>query len=471
MVSLLRAMRSRSRLLAFTIVAWVVTTVVVLTEPVTAHTGSLRLTDDPVSVPSWLVITTGGGVIGASFLLTSLITDHETIQEINELRFRLSRFSERSARVVMVRGIQLLSVGSLGLIVLSGFVGSPEPKANLAILVVWVAWWGGYTMSVYLIGNSWPILNPWRAIARTLPQSNRTFPARLGVWPSVVGLLGLVWIEVVSPVAQTPALLASLIVLYSVVTLAGAMVYGAETWFGDVDPIARVFRYYGRIAPVQRSTSGSGIEIRLPSTQLTRKRGNKRSVVFVIALLWATTYDGLVGTPAWAQLARWLVGFGIPALAVYAVAMAAGFGLFLVAYRWAALLTRRTGRTYVAAHEIQERFILSLLPIAAGYHLAHYLGYVLAQIPSVIAVVSQPLSPLANPQVWVLPNWFGSLPLVFILLGHVFAVWVAHARAFDLFPGRLQPIRSQYPLIAVMILYTMTSMWLILQPNAQPPFV
>lgn len=462
------SLRSRSRLPVFMIV---VAAIVVLTEPVTAHTGSLRLTDDPVSVPSWLVITTGGGVIGASFLLTSLITDHETIQEINELRFRWSGFSGQSARVVVIRSIGLLSVAFLGLIVLNGLVGSPERKANLAILVVWVAWWGGYTMSVYLVGNSWPILNPWRKLASILPQANRSFPVRLGVWPSVVGLLGLVWIEVVSPVAQTPALLASLIVLYSVVTLAGAMVYGTETWFGAVDPIARVFRFYGRIAPVQRSASGSGIEIRLPSTQLTRERGEQSSVVFVIALLWATTYDGLVGTPAWAQLARWAVGFGFPPLVLYAVAMAAGFGLFLVAYRRAALLCRRTGRTYVAAHDIQERFILSLLPIAAGYHLAHYLGYVLAQIPSVIGVLSHPLSPPATPQVWVLPNWFGSLPLVFILLGHVFAVWVAHARAFDLFPGRLQPIRSQYPLIAVMILYTMTSMWLILQPNTQPPFV
>jgi hypothetical protein len=61
--------------------------------------------------------------------------------------------------------------------------------------------------------------------------------------------------------------------------------------------------------------------------------------------------------------------------------------------------------------------------------------------------------------------------LVFVLAGHVFAIWVAHGLSFDLFPGRLQPIRSQYPFTTVMVLYTMTSMWIVAQPYAAPPGV
>jgi hypothetical protein len=47
-------------------------------------------------------------------------------------------------------------------------------------------------------------------------------------------------------------------------------------------------------------------------------------------------------------------------------------------------------------------------------------------------------------------------------------VWVAHARAFELFAGRLQPIRSQYPFVVVMVVYTMTSLWIVAQPFAAP---
>lgn len=436
--------------------------VLVVTEPVVAHAGSLRLSQEPVSVPRWLVVSTGGGVVGASFLLTSLITDHEMIRSINDWQQAVPAWE--TIRVVGVRAVQALSVALLGLIVLSGLFGSPTPTSNFAILVVWAGWWAGYTMSVYLIGNTWPAVNPWRALASLFPQrTKRSYPRRLGVWPSVVGLLGLVWLEVSSPVAKSPSVLAYVVLAYSFVTLAGTMAYGVNEWFLHVDPIARVFRWYGRVAPVQRTETG--FEITLPSSTLTH--GVYRQGAFVIALLWATTYDGLVATPSWNALARAIVGWGIPPVVVYAGTMIGGFVVFLLVYRTAARLARRTGQSYVAPRVIEERFVISLLPIAAGYHLAHYLGYFLSLLPALATVLVHPFNP-PTPQVLVLPDWFGQLQLLFVLCGHLFAVWVAHATAFELFSGRLQPIRSQYPLIVVMILYTVTSMWIVLQPYTTP---
>jgi hypothetical protein len=51
------------------------------------------------------------------------------------------------------------------------------------------------------------------------------------------------------------------------------------------------------------------------------------------------------------------------------------------------------------------------------------------------------------------------------------AIWAAHAAAFDTFPGRLQAIRSQYPYIVVMVLYTMSSLWIVSRPTVAPPYV
>lgn len=439
-----------------------------LARPVVAHAGALSGTLKPVPVPSWLVVMTGGGVVGASFLLTSLVTDHAFIRAVND--WHLSLPAGMTVRTVEVRVVRGASVAVLGVVVAVGLVGPQVPIANLAVLVVWAGWWAGYTITTYLVGNTWPALNPWRALATIVPHvGGRTYSDRLGAWPSVVGLLLLVWLEVVSPVAQNPRLLAGVILSYSIVTLAGAALYGSEVWFGAVDPIARVFRCYGRIAPLQRPNTG--IECKLPGAALAEATTDADNVAFVVALLWVTTYDGLVSTPTWNATTRAVVGLGVPPLLVYFVTIVAGFGAFLYVYRLASRWSRRTANSYVTTAFIRRWFAPALVPIAAGYHLAHFLGYFLSLTPAFAAVALHPLNPPATIQTLVLPGWFGTLQLLFVLLGHLLAVWVAHARAFEVFPGRLQPIRSQYPFILVMVFYTVTSMWIVAQPFTPPPYV
>ena len=190
-----------------------------------------------------------------------------------------------------------------------------------------------------------------------------------------------------------------------------------------------------------------------------------------MALLWATTFDGLVGTPLWADLARPGVVAGLPPLLIYLVGLLLGFGLFYAAYRIASRLVRRTADSYVAASEIRDWFAPSLLPIAAGYHLAHFLPYFLTLSPAFAAALASPLTAPATVPVLTLPGWFSGVGIAAVLLGHVLAVVAAHATAFELFVGRLQPIKSQYPYVVLMFAYTMTSLWLLSQPTSSPPFV
>ena len=460
-------MRERYTVLA--IVSTVIS-IALLAEPSMAHVGSLGGTVQSGGVPVWLTIATGGVIVGASFLFTSLLTDHAAIRAINSWYVMLS--TPEAVRTATMWSLRLFSVSVLGLIVVTGLFGPQVPTANFAILVVWAGWWAGYTMSIYLVGNTWMVLNPWRALATVLPRlGDRAFPERLGAWPSVIGLLGLVWIEVVSPVAAQPQLLVSLILAYSVVTLLGASLYGVDTWFRIVDPIARVFRCYGRMAPIQRTNNG--IEFKLPTAVLAEGKLSEETgaTAFIVALLWVTTYDGLVSTPTWATFARAVVSAGVPPLVVYSVTIVLGFGLFLLIFRLASRKARETASTYVTASFIRRWFAPSLLPIAAGYHFAHFLGYFLTLMPALATIVTQPFSPPTNVLVLVLPPWFGIVQLLIVLVGHFFAVWIAHALSFELFPGTLKPIRSQYPFIVVMIFYTMTSMWVITQPFTAPPYV
>ncbi|WP_254537713.1 hypothetical protein [Halomarina litorea] len=442
------------------------------------HAGSLSGSLQSVPVPSWLVVLSGGGLIGASFLFTTLVTDHALIRELNDRRFGLP--SPALLRAATRRAIRLLGVVGLALVVVSGLFGPENPVANLAVLLVWAGWWAGYTMSVYLVGDTWPALDPWRTLSggvawvgdrlgTGLPRVD--YPERLGAWPSVAGLLALVLLEVVSPVAERPRVLAWVVVAYTVVTVLGAVAVGRDVWFDRVDPVARVFRFYGRLAPLQRTDRG--VELTVPGGALTRANAPESSddTAFVVALLWVTTFDGFVSTPAWRSLARPVVDAGVPALLVYALALVVGFTGFLVAYRLAARRARETAETYVSARFIAGWFVPSLLPIAAGYHLAHFLGYFLTLVPALAASLATPLAVAPDLRLLVLPGWFGTLQLGFVVLGHLVAVWVAHSLAFAVFAGRLQPIRSQYPFILVMVFYTMTSMWIVSQPYVAPPYV
>jgi hypothetical protein len=439
---------------------------------VAAHGGSLR--SEParsLAIPLWLFLSTGGGAVGVSFLLTSFVTDREFIRSVHDRRRTLGL--PAGLRRGLTVAARLVGLVGLGAVLVVGTLGPADPLRNLAVLVVWVGWWAGYTMTTYLVGNSWPALNPWRValdLRERLPAPAVSYPDRLASWPAVAGLLGFVWLEVVSPLADDPRLLASVVAAYTVVTLAGAYALG-PVWFERVDPVARVFAAYGAVAPLYRDEDGS-LSVRIPGTGL-EDAGlvcDRSDVAFVVALLWVTTYDGLVATPPWRTFARAVVDLGVPATLLYPAALLAGFGLFLVLYRYAIARGRRSAESYRDPAELARRFAPSLLAIAAGYHVAHYLGYFVELSPALLGALTAPLAPGA-PVAVVLPTWFSALALGFVLVGHLGAIWVAHAVAYDLFPSRMQAVRSQYALTAVMVFYTMTSLWIVSRPYAAPPFV
>ena len=499
-------------------------------QPGLAHAGSLSGSLQSVGAPFWLVVVTGGGIVAASFLFATLVTDHDTIREVNDYRVLLPVGPLRRL-LPLIRGV---GVAGLLAVLVVGLVGPRDPLVNLAVLVVWVGWWAGYTMTTYLVADSWPLVNPWRTLASLLPKKDRSLPDRVGAWPSLVGLLGLVWLEVVSPVGDSPTTLAVVVLSYTVVTLVGAAVY--EDWFERADPVARVFRLYGLMAPIQRDdptddprgaggpavegantrrdpahdggvelprTSGERDEseaetgtdgsaerdaglprdageedadnreqtptLSVPGTALARYRDamGPDDVAFVVALLWVTTYDGLVSTPAWNGVVG-AVAPVVPPLVTHLVTVVVGFGLFLLVYRVSTRFVRETAETYVTTRFVAGWFAPALVPIAAGYHVAHFLGYFLSLAPALAGVLASPINPPTTVVLVTLPGWFGSLQLGFVVAGHLLAVWVAHARAFELFPGRLQPIRSQYPFVVVMIVYTMTSLWVVAQPFTAP---
>ena len=431
---------------------------------------------DTLAVPRWLYLATGGATIGASALLASFVTDRAFIRYLHDWSLPGPRIEDWWTPL---RWIRSLGVVVLGLAVYLGFTGPQLPTASFTILVTFVVVRAGLPMFTYLGGNIWPILNPWRGIVSLIPSGYRSYPDTLGRWPAVGGLLLLVWIEVIFPVSTIPRVLSIAILGYNAITIAGAVLFGPDAWFENGDPLSVLFRFFGAVAPVQRRDET--LTVKLPGSDLADSEliTDTSDVAFVIALIWELTYSGFITTQTGAATIETLVnitniGGGavqIRAILVYTLLFVGGYVVFFTAYWYASIRSRQQTGTYITAQRIAFRFAPSLLAIAAGYHLAHYTGLAVSLSPALGMAIVSPLSPPANPLTLSPPGWFDGLSIGFVLIGHLLAIWAAHATAYELFSSRLVAIRSQYPFIAVMICYTVISLWILSLPGATPPYL
>jgi hypothetical protein len=147
--------------------------------------------------------------------------------------------------------------------------------------------------------------------------------------------------------------------------------------------------------------------------------------------------------------------------------------LFVAVYIVVCRLIAWGGGARVPVSRIAGLYVLTLVPIAIAYHLAHYLSF--------LAMAGQYLIPLASDPFgfgWDLfgtKNHFIRIGLVdaravwyiaigAIVTGHIVAVYLAHCVALKANSDRRAALRSQWPMVALMVCYTMTSLWIIAQP-------
>ncbi|WP_254768520.1 hypothetical protein [Salinilacihabitans rarus] len=426
-----------------------------------------------LTVPTWLSVLTGAAAVGASGLLAALVTDRAFVDALHGRSRPVATWLPRGPVRRFAGG---LGVAGLAAVVLVGLDGPRTPTANLAVLLAFVGLRSVLPMVAFLVANPWPAVDPFRTLAGALSRAAGAdgvvaYPERLRSWPAVVGLAALLLLELLAPVTTDPRALATATLGYAAVTVACAFAFSPRIWFRRGDPLAVLFRLYGAVAPLRRD--GDGLRLSLPGSRL-REGGvvaDASEVAFVVLVVWELTFNGFVVTPPGARTIEGLVAAGVPPRAGYLLVFLAGFALFLGLYRLAAVLSRRTAPTFLAAPALARLFAPPLLAVAAGYHLAHYVAFAVSLAPATLAALANPLSPPVNPTVLAAPGWVGGLETAFVLAGHLLAVWVAHAVALDRFPGRLQAIRSQYPFVAVMVCYTAASLWLLSLPTAAPPYV
>ncbi|HEX6547637.1 MAG TPA: hypothetical protein VF134_02720 [Candidatus Dormibacteraeota bacterium] len=434
--------------------------------------------DLPISLALYLYAA--GGVVVISFVMVvAFAGDKVGERALDYPTWRVPLLDRLAAsRVVRALG------GVLGVLVLlasivTGLFGTQDPNRNPSEYLVWIYFWAGFVILTGLVGNVWGWVNPFRALESLVrlaynPRSG-SLPERLGVWPAAILYYLFAAFELASGEANHPAVLASLTILYTLLTLCGALAFG-ESWYRQVEVFSVLFDLIGHFSPIERTDQG--FALRPWGTGLLRGWGaGWDRVVFILLTLSSLAFDGLLATSFYQSLALdtsplW-INLGQLGSALFRAASMLVLTLgFLVVFAVVMRLVIYFGYVRVEATPTVTAFALTLVPIALVYNAAHNYSYLLVQSQYLFPLLSDPFGtgrPIAFTPNFALAGaavvWY--VQVVLIVIGHVIAVYLSHMRAGERFRTAKNALLSQYPMLLLMVGYTMTSLWILAQPTTR----
>ena len=452
--------------------------------PVFLHGFGVRY-DLPLSLS--LYIISAAAVVVISFVLVAVFASEKVGPSAVDYPRRELVFLRGLPRVGWLRVLgAAFGVLFLLAIVVTGWFGSSRPDKNPAEYLTWIYFWSGLVVLTGLVGPIWDWVNPFRALdslirrLRGAPGPSADEADRLagvGIWPAVLLFFSFACLELTSGYANRPWLVAWLALAYTVLTLAGLQWFGARSWLSHVEFFTILFSVLRRLAPVQ--VDGDRVYLRLWGAGLLDpwERGWDR-ILFVILMLSTLAFDGIIATPLWQNVVADLQPLWLP-LGQWGFFAIRTFGLidvtllFLVVFVAFMRLVMYFGTVEVDALATTTVFGLTLVPIAWVYNFAHNYSYMTIQAQGLVPLLADPLA-----KGWHLLPTQGYQPsfalaqastvwyvqVVAIVLGHVIAVFLAHLRAGERFQTARNALLSQYPMLLLMVLYTMTSLWILAQP-------
>jgi hypothetical protein len=390
---------------------------------------------------------------------------------------------------------------------------SPAPA-----VLFWILIWVGLPIVTVLFGNPWPSLSPFRTLFGLLERVARwagfdrldlglRYPAVLGRWPAVLLLFITVWSELVLPDRIAPRTVALLMGSYTVVTLIGIFLFGRVGWLRNAELFEVYLGWFGRVGPIGRrvvepeTCAGCAEEcdpghcIDCPECTAIAGTGEQRpelrpwftglsevaqagwsDAAFIVLALAAVSFDGLSETSVSAAVmkplsaALGLFGSTGSLLVAQTIGLLVLWLAFLGAFSLATRLTRAMHDADTEPRPLGATvgaYAATLLPIAGGYLIAHYLTLLVQGIAWLPGLIADPVTSVAPPLDWMPISAVWYLSVGAIVVGHVAAVVLAHRLALR--EATRRPILAGLPLVVLMIGYTVLSLWIIAQPIAMEP--
>jgi hypothetical protein len=391
----------------------------------------------------------------------------------------------------------LLGVFLLGLAIYSGLHGTEAPDRNFALTFLYVTAWLGFPLFSVFLGDVFRPFNPWRAVARPVgaaftalagqPPAHLRYPERLGRWPAAIGLVAVVWLEIVYgasggvAVGLDPHSAAVAALLYSAYTLAMMGLFGVEKWCETGEVFSVYFGMFGRLGCFEASEGRLGA--RRPLSAATSWATLPGSVALVVASIATTSFDGAqegAFKNAMEDVFEWLVDAGLGLTSALRITDTLFIGLCFAGVGLVYLLGVRGMASVPGApsfRRLRDGFAHTLIPIAFAYLVAHYFSlFVFQEQAQFTYLLSDPLGTGATDLFGTASagidfrllsaNAIWYVQVGALVVGHVVALTLAHDRATAFWGDYRQAARSQYWMLAVMVAFTCFGLYLLSVANS-----
>lgn len=481
-----------------------------------AHTGGRAFI---LLLPTRLYIMGGAAVVAVSFILIALIPS-KRFAKVETARKQLGVVNGSGGmRWLTMVCPSLVSLVSVLFLLATGYWGPRDPLSNPLSLFVWTVWWTGFTYLHAVFGNLWIRINPWtglfhlatswRGLRKWRERPLFKYPNWAGYWPAVLTFLGFAWFELIHPSPMDPSLLAEVVSWYLLANFVGIVLFGERSWLQYVEAFSVFFRVISWLSPIGiwkpggvcedcktecRSSqnclncteclsarSPKVVDITIPPLNLLSIRAlNVSGVFFVLLVLSSVSFDGLSRTFFWVNL----IGVNpleYPGRTVLMTANSAGLaGVFIVlllAYAAVLYVADALHRVGAVTARTFGVLVFSLVPIAFGYHFAHYLPDFIVNIQYAARSASDPLGlgwdVFGTRNLPIIASFLSDAArayavwdtqIIIIVAAHIAAVYIAHVLSLRLTTNPRRAILSQIPMMFLMIAYTMFGLWLLSTP-------
>ena len=364
--------------------------------------------------------------------------------------------------------LKVVAVLLLLLTIATGVFGTQSALKNFAPVFFWIYFLiGGGVLSI-LIGNIWEKINPWKTISDWVNerQPSKQISGALGI----ILLLGLFWFELVSGQSFVPRAIGFALALYTLANLIGSLFY--ENWYKDAELFSVFFGFVGKLAHFRIGQDSKSILRVNENRKLSGNPAAWWTLGIASILLAGASFDSLKETVMWF---KWLkaLGFASTSMTAPTIGILLAPLPFLLLYLLAVWIMKQlVGKEYTML-DLAQRFVWSLIPIAFGYTLAHNFSLTIVTAPQMLAIVSDPFglgwnlfgtASLAQSNLILGAKMVWFIEIGFVILAHIFGVWYAHVLATNIFKDSKAALKSQYPMMVLMVLFTIMTLWLLSQP-------
>lgn len=428
-------------------------------------------------VPFWLYTYGAAAALLASFLALGFL-----FKESDGASYRFRDITDSSVSrffryPYILEFCRHAGIFFFALTLISGIIGQNSFAFNWNMTFFWIIFWLGMTYLVALFGDVWQSVNPWQSIynwfANLPPKTEHApivhYPERLGVLPALLFFFGFIWLELVGH--TTPLTLSLILTVYSLVTFAGMRIFGAQAWLARGEFFSVYFGFVARLAPLGKK-EGKAI-LRLPFLGLLDQPATHvTELVFILFMIASTSFDGLQET-----LFMLKAYLPVQDIVSYDVFRTTGLLVVLVAcsilyfaFIW---LAKVLSQSEQSVKKFALGFAATLIPIGLAYSVAHYYTMLVVQGQDLFRLVSDPFG-----YGWDLFGTVGykiNIDIVkagfvwhsqvaIILVGHIASVYLAHIVGLRMFGVGKRAFWSQFPMLILMVAYTVIGLWILSQP-------